>query len=128
MVSMGTMAAVAIEMRDSSNQTLHEYGYADDTQLAETWEQGRFWLNFVEAGGTGIHNPEMANARLSDAISNFQEVRSQAYQERISELESSSQGPETTTETTESQSPGLGIGIALIALLGAALLAVRRYA
>lgn len=132
------LAEQAIEMRVSSNETLHELGYADDEELMNSWEEGRFWLNLIEAGGSSIHNPEMANERLTDAIQRFDEVKSLAYQQEVDqleqELEDASEEPQTTTtttteptETTATETPGLGIAVAMIALIGAALLAVRRW-
>jgi predicted CXXCH cytochrome family protein len=123
-------------MRSEANQTMYEYGY-EDTELASTLEEGTFWLQFVEAAGTGIHNPEMATERLTGAIDRFDEVKSLAYQQQVDELneqlDEQSQEPQTTTTTptteptTETETPGLGISVALVAIIGAALLAVRRW-
>lgn len=134
-----TMIDRASSMRSEANQTVHNLGYADDEQMASTLEEGTFWLNFVEAAGTGIHNPEMATERLTGAMDRFDEVKSLAYQQKVDELneqlDQQSQEPQTTTttasddttQTTQTETPGMGIGVALVALLGAALLAVRRW-
>jgi len=126
----------ATSMRTEANQTVHQLGYADDEQLSSTLTEGTFWLHFVEAAGTGIHNPEMASERLTGAMERFDDVKSLAYQKKIDELSEEPQTTTTTTtetttteptETTATETPGLGIGVALIALIGAALLAVRRW-
>lgn len=129
------LAEVAAEMRGSSNQTLHKFGYANNTELATTWKQARFWVSFVEHGGSGIHNPEMVSSQMAGAIQDFHEVQKLAYQKRIAELneelEQASQEPQTTTPpeetTTTTTTPGMGVGIALVAILGGALVAIRRW-
>ena len=131
-----SMLDTAKTMRGEANQTVYDLEYEDDEQIASTLEEGTFWMNFVGAAGSGIHNPEMATERLTGSIARFDQVKSMAYEKRLNEM---SQEPQTTTttestETTEepteettTETPGLGIGVAMIALLGAALLAVRRW-
>lgn len=129
----------AASMREEANSTVYELELQDNEQLTSELQEGTFWLNFVEAAGSGIHNPEMSTERLRGAMERFDNVKSQAYQMKIDDLneqlDQQSQEPQTTTtetptdttETTQTETPGLGIGVALVALLGAALLAVRRW-
>ncbi|MFB6267259.1 MAG: cytochrome c3 family protein [Halodesulfurarchaeum sp.] len=142
---------VASSLRMEANQTVHQYGLTNNTAIMDTLQQGTFWLNFVEAAGTGLHNPEMATQRLTGAIQKFDKVKSMAYKQQVEQLnqqleeaqqakttitptptetatptETPTQTP-TETTTTTTTTPGLGIGVALIALVAAALLALRRW-
>ncbi|MFB6154046.1 MAG: PGF-CTERM sorting domain-containing protein, partial [Halodesulfurarchaeum sp.] len=147
---------VANNMRAEANQTVYQYGLQDNTQIMNTLQEGTFWLNFVEAAGTGLHNPEMATNKIRGAIKRFDKVKSMAYQQQIQQLneklEQAQQAKTTATPTetetptptptetatatatptetatkTTTTTPGMGVAVAMVALIGAALLAVRRW-
>ncbi|MFB6154045.1 MAG: cytochrome c3 family protein [Halodesulfurarchaeum sp.] len=137
--------ALAADMRAEANQTMTRFGLRENQTIRSTYREGTFWLNFVEAAGSGLHNPEMATNRLRGAIERFDMVKSMAYTTKIArlqrKLEAARQAtttatptptptatPAETPTTTKTTTPGLGVAAALIGLFGAAMLIRRQSA
>ncbi|MFB6095377.1 MAG: cytochrome c3 family protein [Halodesulfurarchaeum sp.] len=131
-----------------ANTTINRYDMRDVPKIRHTMQNGAFWLNYVEGAGAGLHNPEMAIARLRGAIVRFDRVKTLAYtrkisslRRRINETRGTTASPERTptptptptpapspTETgpTAITTPGVGIVGTMLSLAAAFLLFGNR--
>ncbi|MFB6268127.1 MAG: PGF-CTERM sorting domain-containing protein [Halodesulfurarchaeum sp.] len=135
------------ELQTSTNQTLTRFGLRDNEELMAGYHNGSFWLSYIHHSGSVIHNPEKSTEIAQTAVTTFEEVRRKAYELKLEQAQQvkttatptptptrtatptetpTATATETPTETTTTTTPGFGLTVALVALLGAAMLAIRR--
>lgn len=125
-------------LKTAANQTLTDLELRDDEALMSAYHDGSFWLSYLEHTGSVIHNPEKATELAENSVTKFEEVQTKAYKVKLEEQSAEPQTKTTEEQTSETEtptpdegtttteSPGMGALVAVLSLMGAALL-LRRH-